>query len=201
VNHGHSWTEAYFPKKGWINLDATPFGSDTGDLVRDYSRSFLDWLDFVWYARIVNFDSHSQDHIVSGTTRLIANFFSSTVGNSGRLIAGFALTAILLLLVKKQLFFLLARLFRKRNARYIEQAQHEYGNMLRILARKGYPRKPSQTPYEFLRELQAKQVALLAEIKLITETFCAVRYGAVPTNPEAQEAIKMSLHKLKKGKL
>jgi hypothetical protein len=69
----------------------------------------------------------------------------------------------------------------------IEQAEHYYGQMLRLLSRQGIHRAEHQTPLEFAATLARQSFPALAEAHLVTDLFCAMRYGNRPL-AEAQQA-------------
>ncbi|HWP49319.1 MAG TPA: DUF3488 and transglutaminase-like domain-containing protein [Candidatus Limnocylindrales bacterium] len=65
-----------------------------------------------------------------------------------------------------------------------------YVRMLRILAKKGFPKKGPQTPQEFVFQLAEKQVPYTPEVQEITCLYYKARYGGVPiTREELQKAV------------
>jgi len=55
-----------------------------------------------------------------------------------------------------------------------------YANMVRLAKRQGFPRQPSQTPYEYLPALGRAFPDCQAEATAITEAYVKVHYGEVP---------------------
>jgi hypothetical protein len=55
-----------------------------------------------------------------------------------------------------------------------------YVNMARLAEREGFPRQPSQTPYEYLLALGLAFPDCQAEAAAITEAYVRVHYGEVP---------------------
>ncbi len=67
-----------------------------------------------------------------------------------------------------------------------------YVRMLRILAKKGFPKKDPQTPQEFVFQLAEKQVPYTPEVQEIIHLYYKARYGGVPiTREELQKAVSL----------
>ena len=57
-----------------------------------------------------------------------------------------------------------------------------YVAALRLAARRGYPRRPGQTPREYAAEVSARLPQARDALGRMTETFVAVRYGGHPAD-------------------
>ena len=75
-----------------------------------------------------------------------------------------------------------------RTARSIRRI---YYKMVYAAEHRGVPRRPSQTPYEFLPDLQTIWPEGGAEVRLITNAYVRVRYGQIP---EKSDELRKILH-------
>lgn len=65
-----------------------------------------------------------------------------------------------------------------------------YTNLMRLAAAQGHPRQRSETPYEFLARLEALYPQAKEDMRAITEAFVAARYGEVPVEEAALDALR-----------
>ena len=73
-----------------------------------------------------------------------------------------------------------------------------YADMLRWGAKSGFPRRPSQTPFEYQQTLCMALPARRADVTFITESYVSVKYGAQsPTEAELQQ-VRESRRRLKR---
>jgi hypothetical protein len=71
-----------------------------------------------------------------------------------------------------------------------------YAQMVAAAARRGYPRLPSETPYEHVASLLESWPGMDAPIRLITEAYVRTHYGEVPETAAEFEAIRSAWEQL-----
>ncbi|MBU6402805.1 MAG: DUF4129 domain-containing protein, partial [Verrucomicrobia bacterium] len=72
-----------------------------------------------------------------------------------------------------------------------------YARMLRALDRLGCQRPLAQTPFEFLRQLEDRSSPVRHEARLITETFCATRYGHDTIDSLRKAQVEQALQRIR----
>ncbi|MFZ2658315.1 MAG: transglutaminaseTgpA domain-containing protein [Victivallales bacterium] len=197
--NAHAWVEAYLPDHGWTVFDATPVSDrilqrSTGGL----APTMLDWIEFVWYQKIVGFTSNDQVMLYKFTSENIEVAAEKVSRNSG--LAILLVTGLLALTGAAILFrrYSSRKAGRGASITYAEVfAEHFYRDLLRDLASAGIRRAPSETPGEILRRASDKIPSASAEMTFITEEFCKIRYGGREPEKELHEKVKNSLFAVK----
>ncbi len=72
-----------------------------------------------------------------------------------------------------------------------------YVQTVRLAASRGYPRPPSQTPYEHLNTLEQAFPGCEPELAQITEAYVGAHYGELPERPEALAEIRAAFERIK----
>jgi hypothetical protein len=173
-SNAHSWVEAYFGDKGWVTLDATPPDLSVGG--RNLFQSMTHFIDFLrmrWYRYVVNFGFGDQYQIFSALSRPTTWFNFDP--------RGFSISKLQRWLVVKPdwwkaLGFLPPAFFlgwmwwrRKKIARRAttrplsHQATDRYRRLLILFRKKGFRKKPGETPDEFSRVVERNGSRLVKE--------------------------------------
>ena len=192
----HAWVEAYIQsEEKWVIFDGTPTG---GDSARDKNTGFAytvkDWLEYVWYSKIVEFSPDDQQGLFEGVKGTLKSLLSLIKQKSG-----WATTLILIILIalvcyKVRDLFLSISIFRKRAVKdQVEIAASFYRELLVDLAKINIYRPASLTPYEFLEDLKKKNIGVINEIQLITDCFCIVKYAGETLPLEQIESAEKAL--------
>ena len=200
VSDRHAWVEAYISDKGWQIFDATPYSST---VQRTQASGFMmtlrDWMDYLWYSKIVEFSSNDQNIMLTYLVSAIKKGVSFSMRN---------ITAIILIAVAAIFFYFLGKIRftlkpnsharQEKQAIQLDAAEKFYTDMLESLAKRKIYRRINQTPYEFATSAGKIPPNIQDDIKLITDNFCLVKYGEIPLTvkqiqltTEAVENIKM----------
>lgn len=201
-SNAHAWVEAYFKDKGWVIFDATPadqraFGAFNAS--RDsFSTVLYDFIEYVWYSKIVNFTASDQKNIFESLFNGIKNIIPAIkIQTLIYIIAGMMLITA---------FFFFRKLFslkpnsQKTKKVNIKYAEHFYGQMLKLFAKKRIIRKHSMTPLEFAQLLESVKCPGIEHIKFITALFCKAKYAEEILTKEEKKEVIASLDSLKKIK-
>ena len=171
----HSWVEVYFPGCGWISFDPTP--ADPHPALPGAWDDYVDTAALFWNEWIVNYDFSHQVRLakeIEQDSRDFQQVFRQRTARfkHGGIRAAFHVEAWLithkflvlvfmagvlagLVLTDKhsslaELRFLIAWKFARKDATFSHrEASRTYQRLLGVLGKKGYRKKPSQTPREF----------------------------------------------------
>lgn len=197
--HAHAWAEGWLKNKGWVQFDATPMGEHIPQEQRRLFQTVSEWLNYLWYAKIVEYGFGEQRQLSLHLATLARQSLSMIYGALPRLVM------LLGFLFGGGLFFrYLLRLIRRRresgtiaeNKKQIQRCLTFYRRLLHLLEHETRPRHPSQTPLEYLWQLEKIAHPGIKDIRLITQTFCAIRYGGSLPTLEMEQQIAAALERL-----
>jgi hypothetical protein len=198
----HSWVEAYMPAYGWMTLDPTPADPVATGAAWDRLQLYLDAAAEFWREWVINYDFLHQRALTTTATRQGLHAFSRLrlwtrhldsellrqCQNARRRLwqsplrwsaALLAFAGILLLVTARKKVALALRNLRlsRGPARAPEAfASLWYQRMLRLLARRGMPKSPAQTPSEFAAAIP--EPALRRSVSEFTEHYQRARFGS-----------------------
>ncbi len=187
----HSWVEVYFDGVGWVTFDPTPASDEVAtaqqDGVTDHVRRFIDTIRFQWFQWVIEYDLYRQmslfrgvgDSVKSGSSAL------SEYWRAGRAFVsehryrfGGALSGGIM-------FIALVVLWRQRRHRERRGGQGPrvpmsalYDRVLTTLGRRGYGRRPAETPREHAARLVKDGVPGAALLCEFVDLYYAGLYGA-----------------------
>jgi len=201
ASDAHSWVEAYFPGTGWVMFDPTPASNEQAGF---FSRLglYIDWMQLNWNEWVINYDFAHQVQMAQNMqrntrnwTEALRNWFTaqelrgkqklrSWLDRSGDITFALPLTlAILLVLlrydvlrfaVRKIRFFLQLRQ-PSRGSANPQLASRLYSELLRVLAKRGFARRESQTPLEFAGAVS--EPSLAPAVREFTQIYAQARFG------------------------
>lgn len=194
----HAWTEVFLPERGWTILDATPYAENEARKKRSIFEAVYDWFEFFWYTKIVNFSVSEQSNILGFIKNEIFGDLKKLIPRMLYILAG--IFSAFLLYSKRQYLKKLIPSLKGGKRRRIQAIKNFYGDMLGELSKAGLFKETGETPYEFLLRIEEAMPEISAEARVITESFCAIRYAESDEGPESMRLIKRCFDVLKKCK-
>lgn len=203
ASDAHSWVEAYFPGSGWVTFDPTPGASSGTAGVFSRMSLYLDWFQLAWNEWVINYDMSHQTELARNVNQVSSDWKKRwqrkfrQAQNEGMqwlvdwqrahgdlsLLFPIALVAGLVVLRLGWVRALLRRLAlawetnRPAQARNNPQlAARLYGELLRLLERRGFRRSEAQTPREFAAS-SAFEPALAPAVREFTDLYQQARFG------------------------
>lgn len=174
ASDAHAWVEAFFPSTGWIRFDPTPAASIPNGWMQEFGGrlSFLgDAFDTQWQDWVVSYDLRRQ-------VGLLMKMNSGRLTGAGAagewwsqhwqpiatgLVGGIAAAITLALLLRW-----------RRGP--LSEATRMYRQMLRILASKGWKKRASVTPAEFVQQIP--EGAVRVEAVRFVRAYHLARFGS-----------------------
>jgi len=196
--------EVYFPGSGWVTFDPTPSAVERAGLLSRLNK-YIDWLQLSWSEWVINYDFGHQMQMAQNVQRVSRNWTESLrawfehaqTNDRQRLKSlqlrhgtlGLLLPLLLLLLLLALRYEVIGkvtrwlRLYWQLHARESPQANpllasRLYAELLRLLERHGFARRPAQTPLEFASSVQAP--ALAPAVSEFTRIYASARFGGAP---------------------
>jgi transglutaminase-like putative cysteine protease len=197
-NRAHSWIEAYLGREGWVRVDATPSLSRTSRMGR--LRQLVDAAELFWGRWVVEYNASQQI--------LLAQRLGQRLGFSGRafvgghrgtgftrrqamVFAGIVVFAIVLISQRRR--FMRWR-WQRRSADGIQRGEEPiarvYHATVKRLASAGLPRRPWETPHEYLARLEDANLEGGAVFARLTELYESATYGDAEIAPEVVASIR-----------
>lgn len=206
ASDAHSWVEAYFPGNGWLIFDPTPGGNAESAGMFSRFALYLDWFQLAWNEWVINYDLSHQVELAKNVSqfstdwkkkwrqrfhRLENRFMEYLMAaqrshrEAGVLFPLLLLGALVLLQMQwvrrlargLSLWWATSRPAEQRN--HPQLAARLYGELLRLLEKRGFSRAASQTPREFAASLTV-QPALASAVQEFTDLYLHARFGGTP---------------------
>lgn len=219
----HSWVEIYFPDFGWITFDPTPSDPNAAkNEAWGAFGEYLDALNLFWDNWVINYDFGRQLQLARAMEQDSNTFQREFQRRSGNLKKegirlAFALEAwlmshkaLVLLLMLGVLGILIAeeKSYSLAELRYLwawkfaggartldpQEAVLTYRRFLKIVNKKGFRKKPSQTPREFAQSFAGSPLG--SGVQEFTRLYNLLRFGQAAV---AIARLRSLLEEIEKG--
>lgn len=207
ASDAHSWVEAYFPGSGWLTFDPTPSATG-GEAAGLLSRMelYLDWFQLAWNEWVINYDFSHQTELARNVSQISTDWTKTLQKKFRRaqehgmhrlvewqrahellrfvfpvmLVLGLVLLRLGWVRSFAQWLSLQWETSRPAGERNHPQlAARLYAELLRLLEKRGFSRRETQTPREFAATF-ALQPALAPAIREFTDLYLQARFGGSP---------------------
>jgi hypothetical protein len=202
AKNGHAWVEAYIETRGmWTIFDGTPeAGSDMRVKSRGVAYTIKDWIEYVWYSKIVEFSPGDQKGLLAGTKDVLKNvlfFIRKEMKWVFPLMLSIAALVLIYHFRSLLAFFHLSG--KREREKQLEVAERFYFELLKTLAGQGIYRKPAETPLELLESLRGSDISCIEEVELITHNFCKVKYAEIGLTADELKSVENALKRFAKS--
>jgi hypothetical protein len=204
ASDAHSWVEVYFRENGWVTFDPTPAGSGQAGFLSQFTK-YIDWIQLSWNEWVINYDFSHQMQMAQNVQRASRDWTQSwrnwfehaQIYNRQRLKSlqlrhgtlGLLLPLLLIAMLMVLRYQLLGKLIRRlrlywhlHTPKSLQAnpmlASRLYAELLRLLERRGFARRPAETPLEFALHVQTP--ALAPAVREFTSIYAVARYGGAP---------------------
>jgi hypothetical protein len=208
ASDAHSWVEAFFPGTGWVTFDPTPASNEQAGFMSRLGL-YIDWMELNWNEWVINYDFAHQVQMAQNMqrntrnwTEAVRNWFTlqelrgkqklkSWLARSGDITFALPMAlAILLVLLRYDVIGLAVRKLRfnfqmrrpSRGAANPQLASRLYSELLRVLAKRGFARKDSQTALEFAGVVSEPRLA--TAVREFTQIYAQARFGGATCDTE-----------------
>jgi protein-glutamine gamma-glutamyltransferase len=202
ASDAHSWVEVYFPGSGWMTFDPTPPGAEDAGGFFSRLGQYMDWFELSWNEWVINYDfihqillAQTMQRTSRSWTEIARSWFAHeqakgrrwmrSWNNGLRLLIPLAVALFLLALRFDLVVAFVRRLWLSWQLRSPELARSNpqlasrlYGELLYLLARRGFARQPTQTPFEFAAAVS--QPRLAPAVYEFTRCYTQARFGGAP---------------------
>ena len=203
----HTWAEVYLPDQGWVTSDPTPAAAESDSVFRFVGRWFRDLATVVqnlWLAVVVSFDNDSRHAIAAWFSQRLdafswlanAFFWKAFLAGLWGPLAALGLAAAS--------WWTLCRW--RKNPRLLATAASDtlhnprdhsdiafLDALLGLFQQPNHPRRPDQTPLEFLQPHLATLGATAPEAYWLIYTAYGIRFGHLQTSPHLHSRIALAL--------
>jgi len=206
ASDAHSWVEVFFPGTGWLTFDPTPPSSEHGSGLLGRLAMYLDWFQLTWNEWVVNYDFSHQITLARNVGQMSSDWketwrrklqhvqdtgmehLTEWQRNHGLLRFAFPILLVFSLALLRMnwvrtffRWFSLVWLGRMPGSQRVnpQMATRLYGELLRLLEKRGFVRQEAQTPREFAAKL-ALQGGIAPAVQEFTGLYVQSRFGGLP---------------------
>jgi len=197
-NRAHSWVEAYLGREGWVRVDATPSLSRTSRMGK--LRQLVDAAELFWGRWVVEYNASQQILLAQRLGQKLG--FSGRAYGGGRHVTGltrrqalvFAGIVVLAIVIVSQRRRFMRWRWQRRSAEGSLRGEapiaRVYHATVKRLAVAGLPRRPWETPHEYLARLKDSPLEGGGIFEQLTELYTSATYGNAEIPPEVVASIR-----------
>jgi len=199
MKDAHSWVEAFFDGAGWVTLDPSPRAAAEEALGGPSTwMLYVDAVRMRWYRYVVNWSLRDQVNVAVSMHRGALEWRGGLRGWRDW-VAGLPRGVVVAAIVA---FLAVAGLLWRHGPRAGGRATSAtvprfYVQALRLLARRGFRRAPTETAREFSRRVEEKAPAVAAALARLTAAYERCRFGAGELSPKEAVALEASIAALR----
>ena len=205
ANDAHAWVEAYTEGAGWTAFDGTaPSEGGPGRRKRSVQEAFYDWIEYVWYSKIVSLSESDQKTVLRAIGSMLDSLFElasrwrwALLPAVAALAAGILITGILAKRSAPQTAPGKRKTNRGKPSMSSIAASGFYGRMLKLLAKRGLRKAPTQTPLEFQEAIDNVAFPRADDTRLVSKAFCDAKYGEKTLEAELTKKVDTALSRLR----
>jgi protein-glutamine gamma-glutamyltransferase len=206
ASDAHSWVEAYFPGIGWLTFDPTPPSNDEPTGLLSRLELYIDWFQLTWNEWVINYDFSHQISLAKSVGQTTTDWKKKWRERFQRLqdhgmerltewqrahgFMRFLFPIVLVLALGflrlgwlRSFFHWLGMTWFTRTSdaerNNPQMASRLYAELLRLLAKRGFTRRETETPREFADNF-ALQSALAPAVQEFTNLYARSRFGGAP---------------------
>jgi protein-glutamine gamma-glutamyltransferase len=206
ASDAHSWVEAYFPGTGWLTFDPTPPSNDVAGGLFSRLALYVDWFQLTWNEWVINYDFSHQVSLARNVGQTSTDWKekwrkkvqhledhsmeSMTDWQRSHSLLRFLFPIFLVLSLALLRLNWVRALFRWVSLAWLagmpeaerkspQMASRLYAELLRLLERRGFARRETQTPREFAASF-ALQEGLAPAVHEFTDLYVQSRFGGLP---------------------
>jgi len=199
MKDAHSWVEAFFDGAGWVTLDPSPRAAAEEALGGPSTwMLYVDAVRMRWYRYVVNWSLRDQVSVAVSMHRGALEWRGGLLGWRDW-VAGLPRGVVVAAIVA---FLVVAWMLWRHGPRAGGRATPAtvprfYVRALRLLARRGFRRAPTETAREFSRRVEEKAPAVAAALARLTAAYERCRFGAGALSSEEAAAVEASIAALR----
>jgi hypothetical protein len=206
ASDAHSWVEAYFPGTGWLTFDPTPPSNDEATGLLSRLALYVDWFQLTWNEWVINYDFSHQISLARSVGQTTTDWKKKwrdqfqrfqdhgmerlTEWQRSHGLMRFLFPVLLVLALAMLRLGWLRSFFRWLGFAWLAKmpesqqanpqlASRLYAELLRLLEKRGFSRRETQTPREFA-ETFALQGGLAPAVQEFTNLYVQSRFGGLP---------------------
>ena len=211
ASDAHSWVELFIEGHGWMTFDPTPAAGRSPAAKNELSilnkmKMWSDSIKFAWFRWVIAYDLYKQLRFLKnlqerfkrkrsggGTSKASSDSKNTIFPKKTAFLVGLGVFALIALVT-------LSQFIRKRkmpSKPHLEASRH-YQKVLTALEKKGFPKYPTQTPSEHLKDVSKNKAMPAREYDHFLYAYYRARYAQDNlANAKAQTRAKALIKALK----